>query len=368
MSFSIHARAFVPSAAAYSPSGSKEQTAETTGEKSCVCMTFYENGSCPYDPHCERAHRFHELSTEAQTKLLGSVPAECIPAHFFGVCRLRDEMPSALGSALTKTSATAVGRPSPVESGEAHHTVSTRRRPPGKDRQLVVSHIGPQLPPLDAASLSSRTSSSAECLHVGGTRLSKGLLSPTAAAFAAGTTTTTTADGAAFKMHLPLRCRYPHGSIPGTYYDVLALPRDALQGDIIAKYRAWQKDGFKRMRQVDPAGAEAVDRMIVEARNVLGNPTLRAAYDEQLPAAPLKQQPWASASCGAGLTSASTSPSKYHTQGQSSTTSSLSETHFKLAESHKHLGDSSSNSSIYHADHAAPMVTLSTLHHGESIW
>ncbi|KAG5466065.1 hypothetical protein LSCM4_01202 [Leishmania orientalis] len=368
MAFSVHARAFVPSSAAYAPSGANEQTAGATSTKDCVCMTFYENGKCSYDSHCAHAHHFYELRTETQIKLLRSVPAESIPAHFFGVSRSQGEMLTALDFALPKASTAAFGLLSPIESGEAERTVSTRRRPPGKDRHLVMSHIGPQPPPLDTASLSSRTSSTVDCLHVGETRLSKGLSSPTAAAFAVGTATATAADGAAFKMHLPLRCRYPHRSIPGTYYDVLALPRDALLGDIIAKYRAWQKDGFKRMRQVDPVGAEAVDRMIVEARNVLGNPILRAAYDQQLPSAPLKQQSWAAASCGAGLTSTSTSPSKYHAQGQSSTTSSTSEAHYKLDESHKRLGHSSSSSSLYHADHAAPMVTLSTLHCGESIW
>ncbi|CAJ1992837.1 J75 / DnaJ domain-containing protein / JDP75 [Leishmania donovani] len=367
MPLSIHARTFVPSSTTYSPSGANEQTVHAADSKDCVCIAFYENGKCPYGSHCEHAHRFSELNTETQMKLLRSVPVESIPAHFFGASHSRDEMLAALNAVLPRTLTAEYGCFSPIHRGEAERTVSTRRRPPGKDRQLVVPYIGPQSPTLNAASLSSRTSSSAESLHVGGKHLSKCSSSPTAAAFAAAAAPTA-ADAAAFKMHLPLRCRYPHRSIPGTYYDVLALPRDASQDDIIAKYRSWQKDGFKRMRQVDPVGAEAVDRMIVEARNVLGNPILRSDYDQQLPSAPMKQQPWSAASCGAGLTSTSTTPSKHHTQGQSSTTSSTSEVHHRLGESHKLLGHSRSNSSVYYADYAAPVVTISSLHNGESIW
>ncbi|TPP44313.1 DnaJ domain family protein [Leishmania donovani] len=316
MPLSIHARTFVPSSTTYSPSGANEQTVHAADSKDCVCIAFYENGKCPYGSHCEHAHRFSELNTETQMKLLRSVPVESIPAHFFGASHSRDEMLAALNAVLPRTLTAEYGCFSPIHRGEAERTVSTRRRPPGKDRQLVVPHIGPQSPTLNAASLSSRTSSSAE----------------------------------------------------STYYDVLALPRDASQDDIIAKYRSWQKDGFKRMRQVDPVGAEAVDRMIVEARNVLGNPILRSDYDQQLPSAPMKQQPWSAASCGAGLTSTSTTPSKHHTQGQSSTTSSTSEVHHRLGESHKLLGHSRSNSSVYYADYAAPVVTISSLHNGESIW
>ncbi|AIO01649.1 hypothetical protein LPMP_340210 [Leishmania panamensis] len=362
MSFSIHTRVFVPSPAAYSPSGVKEKTTEAAHAKDCVCIAFYENGKCPYDSQCEHAHHFSELSIETQTRLLQCVPVSSIPPHFFDASQPHDKMLTTLDAALPKTVMAAYDRYSIIQRGEAERTVSMRRCPPGKDCQLVVSHIVSQPPTLDAAALSSRTSSSAESLHVGGAYLPKGLSSPTTDAFAAAVASTS-ADAATFKMHLPVQCRYPHRSIPGTYYDVLALSRDASQDSIITKYRAWQKDGFKRMRQVDPVGAEVVDCMIVEARNVLGNPILRAAYDQQLPSAPLKQL-WTTVSCGAGLASTSTTPSKHHTQGQSST----SETHYKLEESYKRLGHSSSNSSAYHTDHAAPVMTISSLRNGESIW
>ncbi|KAK7198241.1 hypothetical protein NESM_000781100 [Novymonas esmeraldas] len=366
MSFSVHAKAFVPSSAAFTPSATREAAAaaETTDAKDCVCVAFYENGKCPYGADCEHAHGFSELSSVTQMKLLGSVPVESIPSHFFGTSSTRDDVRFAVDAALPRTSVT-YSRFGPGQGDEAERTVSARRRPPGKDRPLVVSHIGPQPPMLDAGSLSSRTSSSAESLHaVGAIQPSKSATS-LAVAVPAGA-----ANTGAFKMHLPLRCRYPHSTIPGTYYDVLALPRDAGHGDIIAKYRAWQKDGFKRMRLVDPVGAEAVDRVIVEARNVLGNPSLRAAYDQQLPLPPSKQPTSLStASCGgAGLTSASTTPSKYRVQGHSSAASSGSEAHHKPGDSHHRPDCSRSSSTAYHIDRTAPVVTISSLRDGESIW
>lgn len=377
MSFSVHARAFVPSAAANPGSESRQPAADAADTKDCVCMAFYENGRCPYGARCEHAHRFAELNPDTQVKLLGSVPVESIPAHFFGPSQANEEPRT--GAAADSASRKSFGnhdRFGSLQGSEGERTVSTRRRPPpGKDRQLIVSHVAAQ-PALDAACLSSRTSSSADSVRASsGAHPAKGASSPPASATTA-VHSAAAAEAGSFKMHLPLRCRYPHRSIPGTYYDVLALPQDAAHGDIIAKYRAWQRDGFKRMRLVDPVGAEAVDRMIVEARNVLGNPTLRSAYDQQLPGAAAKaplpaqqqQQQWGSGSCNAGLASASTTPSKHRLQGQSSTTSSTSDTHRKLDESHHRLGRSSSNSSFYHADHAAPMVTISSLRNVDSIW
>ncbi|KPA85868.1 hypothetical protein ABB37_00193 [Leptomonas pyrrhocoris] len=372
MSFSVHAKAFVPpSSAAFSPSHLRETAgAASAGAKNCVCVAFYENGRCPYGTHCEHAHRFSELTQSTQTKLLGSVPVESIPAHFFGYANTREEAPT---DAAVTTSLSAYGHYSPTKSTEVDRTVPTRRRTPGKNRLLVVSHIGPQTPASDTASVSSRTSSSVESqrLSMSGAQASKGSSSPTAAA----TMTTTSFDAAAFKMHLPLRCRYPHRAIPGTYYDVLALPRDVPYADIIAKYRAWQKDGFRRMRLVDPVGAEAVDRMIVEARNVLGNPALRAAYDQQLPSAEVRQQPWPTnligavggGGCGVGTMSTITTPSKRCTQGQSSTTSSTSEAQHGGESSNPRLGFSGSNYSIYHADIVAPAVTISSMRSGFSV-
>jgi hypothetical protein len=378
MSFSVHARAFVPSstAALLSPSHLRESPAAGAA-KDCVCVAFYENGRCPYGSHCEHAHRFSELTQTTQAKLLGSVPVESIPAHFFGSSQSREESgqaadPAALeaaaaGAATKPTSLAKSKHYSPTNSGVVERTVSTRRRPPGKDRHLVVSHIGPQPPTPDlASSVSSRTSSSADSqqLSMSVAQASKGS-SSSPATVAPYSAAAGAFDATAFKMHLPVRCRYPHRAIPGTYYDVLALPRDAPHGDIIAKYRAWQKDGFKRMRLVDPVGAEAVDRMIVEARNVLGNPVLRAAYDQQLPGAELKPQLWTAA---AATSSTITTPSKRCTHGQSSTTSSTSEAHHIPESSNTHLGYSSSSSSIYHADIVAPVVTISSMRNSESIW
>ncbi|KAL7710680.1 hypothetical protein N2W54_006548 [Lotmaria passim] len=399
MSFSVHARAFVPSSSkVLSPLHLCESAATTApanaASKECVCVAFYENGRCPYGNHCEHAHRFSELTQSTQAKLLGSVPVESIPAHFFGATQPRADLQAtnaavvatAAPDAAVSTSLTAYGHYSPTKNTEAERTVSTRRRPLGKDRHLVVSHIGPRTPTLELASpISSRTSSSAESEHLSASAApaSNGSSSSPATIITA-TPAAVAFDAAAFKMHLPLRCRFPHRFIPGTYYDVLALPRDCSQADIIAKYRAWQKDGFKRMRLIDPIGAEAVDRMIVESRNVLGNPVLRAAYDQQLPCVETKQQPWSAASgattnnahsgvgranVGAASTSTITTPSKRCTQGQSSATSSTSDVHHRPESANPRLGYSSScSSSIYHADAAAPVVTISSMCNNDSIW
>ncbi|KAG5492448.1 hypothetical protein JKF63_01026 [Porcisia hertigi] len=361
MSFPFHAGSFAPVSEAYLPSKATEHTAGALGAKKSVCMAFYKSGGCPYLSHCEHAHHFTELCAETQMELLGSMPVGSIPAHFFDVSQSREERLIAPSSEPLKTSMVGCGHFNHVQTGKLESTVSSRRHPTGKYRELVVSHLGPQQPILDVPSFSSRTSSSAESLSLGGVHFSNGSSPPTIAV-------ATTVEVGVFKMTLPLRCRYPHSSIPGTYYDVLALPRDAPHSDIIAKYRAWQRGGFKRMRQVDPVGAEAVDRIIVEARNVLGNPILRAAYNQQLPSAPVKQQSWAATSCGAGLTSRSTTPSKHHTQGLSSTTSSAFDTHHRLDESYKFIRHSRSNSGVYHVDGAAPVVTITSLHNGESIW
>ncbi|KPI86621.1 hypothetical protein ABL78_4299 [Leptomonas seymouri] len=373
MSFSVQAWAFEPSSAAVlSPSHLREFPGAANGAaKNCVCVAFYENGRCPYGNRCEHAHHFSELTQSTQTKLLGGIPVESIPAHFFSSTNVREDVQTDAAGSMPLN---VYSHYSPTKSAAAERTVPTRRRTLDKDRRLVVSHIGPQIVTPDTASVSSRTSSNAESQHLnmGAALTSKGFSSsPTHPA----TTTTSNFDAASFKMHLPLHCRYPHRSIPGTYYDVLALPRDASHTDIIAKYRAWRKDGFKRMRLVDPVGAEVVDRMIVESRNVLGNPVLRAAYDQQLPSVDVKQQPWStsvfgtvgSGASGVGTMSTITTPSKRCTQGQSSTTSSTSEAHNRVESLSARMGYGSNSHSIYQADIAVPVVTISSTHSAEGI-
>lgn len=83
-------------------------------------------------------------------------------------------------------------------------------------------------------------------------------------------------------MMLPPDCQYPHRCFQGTYYDVLGLSPTARHEDIIAQYRLWHREGFRRVREEDPEMAEKQDCLIVEARNVLGNVNLRNEYDELL--------------------------------------------------------------------------------------
>lgn len=86
----------------------------------------------------------------------------------------------------------------------------------------------------------------------------------------------------AFRIRLPVRCRYPHRAIRSTYYDILGVQRNATQEEIISSYRRWQKE-YKRVKQVDQQSADAHDAVVVEARNVLGHPVLRSEYDRTLP-------------------------------------------------------------------------------------
>lgn len=84
-------------------------------------------------------------------------------------------------------------------------------------------------------------------------------------------------------MRLPARCRYPH-SVPGTYYDHLNIKRTATHEAIEETYRQWRASGYKSAKAVDPVSADAMDRLIVDARNVLSNEAMRKEYDQQLPA------------------------------------------------------------------------------------
>lgn len=83
-------------------------------------------------------------------------------------------------------------------------------------------------------------------------------------------------------MILPPDCQYPHRTFQGTYYDILGLPVGAPQESILAKYRQWHLEGFRRNFEEDAERAEKEDCMIVEARNVLGNEKMRQEYDDLL--------------------------------------------------------------------------------------
>lgn len=81
---------------------------------------------------------------------------------------------------------------------------------------------------------------------------------------------------------LPQDCQYPHPTFQGTYYDILKLPTGAPREDILSKYRQWHLEGFRLLHEEDAEKAEKEDCLIVEARNVLGNPKIRQEYDDTL--------------------------------------------------------------------------------------
>lgn len=84
------------------------------------------------------------------------------------------------------------------------------------------------------------------------------------------------------RVTLPSRCHYPH-AIGGTYYDYLNLKRQCTAKDIEASYRSWRTTGYKAAKAIDQGKADSMDRLVVEARLVLGNPTMRTEYDALLP-------------------------------------------------------------------------------------
>ena len=81
---------------------------------------------------------------------------------------------------------------------------------------------------------------------------------------------------------LPERCRYPHAT-PGTYYDYLNVKRSVAREDIERKYQSWRDDGYKKAASINVEKADAMDRLIVEAKTILCNDRMRAEYDQLLP-------------------------------------------------------------------------------------
>lgn len=81
---------------------------------------------------------------------------------------------------------------------------------------------------------------------------------------------------------LPARCHYPH-AIPGSYYDHLNLKRTCTKADIEKSYQKWRDQGYRHVKAVDALKADTLDRIIVDANNVLSNDEFRRAYDAMLP-------------------------------------------------------------------------------------
>lgn len=331
-------------------------------------MAFYECGRCPFGGNCEHAHHFSELNEPTQMRLLNTVAAESLPSYFVELPATAGGLASSFAPSIKKSSsATAQNQArrstsfgSGKTTGSSQRCRYTRKPTPADLPHNSGGRVVAVQPQMDA-STSSHTSSSTGSPNFSHTKH----LSPLPRGM----------DFSSFKIHLPARCRYPHRNIPGTYYDVLGLARDADHADVLQRYRSWQKEGFKRMRQVDPAGAEAVDCMIVEARNVLGVPALRAAYDQHLPREAAKAVPWTLSAhtfgvvATAGYGSTTTSPNTQYTQEQSSATSSSASSQRQRVDSpHAPAGMRSSTSSINFSDFITPSLSISGLQHQQSIW
>lgn len=300
MSFSVQAKEFIPAAFSWNSVLDKDTAAATPTTtvpgpigKGRVCMAFYEYAECPYDANCEHAHHFTELDVDTQAKLLESVPCESIPSHF--VIPRSAAVPTAYRVPPTLT---AYGHFNKEKKPTCTPVARDGRNPPNSSAGQALD-----------TSMSSHTSSLDT--QIGSAHRSKN--------------SSPGLEG--FRMRLPARCRFPHRAITGTYYDVLGLHRNAAMEDILLRYRVWQREGFKRMRLSDPQRAEAIDRLMVEARNVLGNDTLRSEYDRLLPTVPAvaatESKKWVAAAVD--YSSPNTSSSHRRAQGHSSSSSTNSE-------------------------------------------
>ena len=61
------------------------------------------------------------------------------------------------------------------------------------------------------------------------------------------------------------------------------MKRTCSKADVDASYKGWKEDGYRRAKAIDAARADVLDRMIIDAKNVLSNDDLRREYDGTLP-------------------------------------------------------------------------------------
>jgi hypothetical protein len=85
------------------------------------------------------------------------------------------------------------------------------------------------------------------------------------------------------RAELPKRACFPH-ALSGTHYDHLDVSRDASATDIADAFRRWKEEGFDMAVATDATKAVVLDRIIVEAAQVLLTPAFRVAYDKTIPA------------------------------------------------------------------------------------
>lgn len=241
MPFSISAQSFVPASqhlSSSSPSGEWTVAAgevpiagaaaagaqtQNGGTRRVVCSAFFQSGVCKDGDFCSFAHHLDELEVDAKVQLL-SVLGDAVPIHFGGAGTqiIARTPPEHLAPRATPPSSGSRG----FGSG-----VTNRRQTSWKD-----SEGPPQLSLGDEP----------------------------------------------IRVHLPARCRYPH-AVSGTYYDYLNIKRCASHEVVEEAYRQWRSTGYRAAKAIDAVKADAIDRLVVDAKNVLSNPTMRMEYDVQLP-------------------------------------------------------------------------------------
>jgi hypothetical protein len=197
------------------------------GMRRVVCSAFFQNGMCSDGDFCSFAHSIDELDAEAKVQLL-SVLGDAVPQHF-----MTSSMSGGSAALGTKTPPDYLRpRATPPGSGTRGFPTAANRR------SWRDGDCPPQLSISDEP----------------------------------------------IRVHLPARCRYPH-AVSGTYYDYLNINRTSSQEAIEEAYRQWRSTGYRAAKSVDIVRADAVDRLVVDAKNVLGNPIMRSEYDGQLPSA-----------------------------------------------------------------------------------
>ena len=233
--------------AAFTPSAPRidagVRSATQGPKKVTVCTTYFQNASCASGAQCGFAHHLQELDGSVQAKLLGLM-GEQLPGHF-----LAPPVVVAVDAATEEQRAF-----------NAFFNIQQKRQ----------TH-----PTGGGGHLSSSASSSSSSQD-----------SPTLAA-----DPVPAVPLRRISIGLPPRCQYPH-PVPGTLYDFMNVKRKCRTEDVEEAYRRWRTTGYKAAKGIDPAKADAMDRLIVDAKNVLGNPSIRAEYDSLLPENPtsLSQQ------------------------------------------------------------------------------
>lgn len=224
-SFSVTAASFVPgmpsSAGGWTVAGGNTAAVPPQhGTRRVVCSSYFQTAFCTDGDFCSFAHHMDELEPVAKSQLLGLM-ADNLPLHFVG------SRHAAGGSGLPS-------QMQPSEPSGSGRTTPTAFTPYGNPSQ-VSSRWRPGL------------------------------------------------EDEPVRVRLPARCRYPH-QVPGTYYDHLNVKRNASPEAIEEAYRTWRSVGYKTAKALDPAKADAMDRLVVDAKNVLSNVVMRREYDVQLPA------------------------------------------------------------------------------------